>query len=263
MDEQRTIKERIDGPIATVTLSRPAQHNAFNPDMVGALTDSFHRLGKNKLIRVIILTGSGRSFCAGADLTSMKRVAGQTYEENLADAEAIYDLMFTIDHCPHPVVGRINGSAMGGGVGLVSCCDIAVAVERARFSFSEVRLGLVPAVISPFILAKIGSSNARELFLTGERIDALRASEIGLVHHVVDETLLDEKVEERVRELLESAPGAVSSAKQLIRVVSGRSKEDLRAYTTRLIAERRSSPEGEEGMDAFLEKREPWWRDRH
>ncbi len=261
MGESRTITVDIDGPIATVTLSRAEQHNAFNPDMVNALTESFGQLGRSKDVRVIILTGSGRSFCAGADLNSMKTAAENTYEDNLADAEAIYDLMFAINNCPHPVVGRINGAAIGGGVGLVSCCDIVVAVDRARFALSEVRLGLVPAVISPFVLAKIGSNNARELFLTGERISAKRAREIGLVDHVVDEPHLDERIRERVLELLKSAPGAVTSAKQLIAMVTGRSEADHRTYTTRLIAERRSSPEGREGMSAFLEKREPWWRD--
>jgi methylglutaconyl-CoA hydratase len=262
MEESRTIKEDIVGSIATVTLSRVERHNAFNPDMVNALTESFSQLGRNKDVRVIILTGSGRSFCAGADLNSMKTAANQTYEENLADAEAIFDLMLAINNCPHPVVGRINGAAIGGGVGLVSCCDIAIAVDRARFSFSEVRLGLVPAVISPFVLAKIGSSNARELFLTGERFDAIRAKEIGLVHHVSAEPQLDEKIREIVLKLIQSAPGAVTAAKQLIAMVAGRSEADLRTYTTKIIAERRSSLEGREGLGAFLEKREPWWRER-
>ncbi|MGB3715084.1 MAG: enoyl-CoA hydratase-related protein [Candidatus Promineifilaceae bacterium] len=261
MDENRTITEDIDGPIATVTLSRAEQHNAFNPDMVNALTESFGQLGRNKDVRVIILTGSGRSFCAGADLNSMKAAAENTYEDNLADAEAIFDLMTSINYCPHPVVGRINGAAIGGGVGLVGCCDITVAVDRARFGLSEARLGLVPAVISPFVIAKIGSSNARELFLTGERFDAIRAKEIGLVNHVVGEPQLDERIREIVLELMQSAPGAVTAAKQLIAMVTGRSDADLRTYTTKLIAKRRSSLEGREGISAFLEKREPWWRD--
>lgn len=262
MDESRTVKEDVVGPIATVTLSRAEQHNAFNPDMVTALTESFGQLGRNKDIRVIILTGSGRSFCAGADLNSMKAAADHTFEENLADAEAIFDLMLAINNCPHPVVGRINGAAVGGGVGLVSCCDIAIAVDRARFSFSEVRLGLLPAVISPFVIAKIGSSSARELFLTGERFDASRAKEIGLVHSVVGESHLDARISELVLELMKSAPGAITLAKQLIEMVAGKSIFELRATTTRLIAERRSSPEGREGIGAFLEKREPWWRDQ-
>jgi methylglutaconyl-CoA hydratase len=160
------------------------------------------------------------------------------------------------------VVGRINGTAIGGGVGLVSCCDIAVAVDRAHFGLSEVRLGLVPAVISPFVISKIGRSNARELFLSGGRINAKRANEIGLVHYVVDEDQLDQIVEERVQELLKSAPGAISAAKKLIQTVGGKPVEELRTYTTRLIAERRKSPEGREGMDAFLEKRDPWWREQ-
>ncbi|HET6444059.1 MAG TPA: enoyl-CoA hydratase-related protein [candidate division Zixibacteria bacterium] len=262
MDSSNPVVEQIEGPVATVQLNREKQHNAFTPEMVSALSDSFIRLGLDKSVRVVILTGRGRSFCAGADLTSMRNAATQTDTENLADAEAIFDLMLTIDCCPLPVVGRINGTAVGGGVGLVSCCDFAVAVNRAHFGLSEVRLGLVPAVISPFVISKIGPSNARELFLSGGRIDAKRAREIGLVHYVVEEDKLDQVVEERVQELLRSAPGAVSAAKKLIRTVGGKSVEELRTYTTRLIAERRKSPEGREGMDAFLEKRDPWWREQ-
>jgi methylglutaconyl-CoA hydratase len=260
MDISNAVTESINGPIATVALNRPEQHNAFTSEMVKALTDSFSRLGEDKDIRAVILSGNGRSFCAGADLNSMVAAAENSYQDNLIDAEAIYDLMSAVDNCPHPVVGRINGAAIGGGVGLVSCCDIAVAVERARFAFSEVRLGLVPAVISPFVLAKIGSNNARELFLTGERFDANRAREIGLVQHVVEESRLDATVDGRVRELVQSAPEAITAVKRLIHTVAGRSEVDIRTYTTRLIAERRSSPEGREGMSAFLNKRKPKWR---
>jgi len=261
MEHNRPVIERIDGPIVTFTLNRENQHNAFTPEMVEALTDSFTRAGNNNDFRVIILTGSGRTFCAGADLSAMKEASNFSFDENLKDAEAIFDLMYAIDSCPHPVVGRINGSAIGGGVGLVSCCDVAVAVDRARFGLSEVRLGLVPAVISPFVISRIGHSNARELFLTGERFDAQKAKEIGLLHHVTEETRLDEKVDEVIQELLKSAPEAVATAKRLIQFASGRSKEELRSYTTRLIAERRSSDEGQEGLSAYLEKREPWWRE--
>lgn len=262
MNDSRLVLESITESVVTITLNRPEQHNAFNPAMVEALTEAFCRLDARRDLRIVILTGSGRSFCAGADLASMKEAAAQTYEDNLKDAEGIFDLMAAVNECPLPVIGRINGSAIGGGMGLVSCCDITVAVERAKFGFSETRLGLVPAVISPFVIAKIGRSNARELFLTGERLDAWRAKEIGLVQHVMDEANFDEKIDERVQELLKSAPDAVRAAKRLIATVAERSRNDLRSYTTQIIAKRRSSDEGREGTNAFLEKREPWWRER-
>ena len=261
MNDRSPVLESFTNSAATITLNRPEQHNAFNPVMVKALTESFHKLGERNDIRMVVLTGSGRSFCAGADLASMKEAAAHSYEDNLKDAEGIFDLMVAVDRCPLPVVGRINGSAIGGGMGLVSCCDITVSVDRAKFGFSETRLGLVPAVISPFVIAKIGQNNARELFLTGERFDAWRAKEIGLIQHVLDEANIDEKIDERVRELLKSAPGAVRAAKRLIASVAGRSRNDLRRYTTQMIAERRSSDEGREGISAFLEKRKPWWRE--
>jgi len=260
MNDHKPITESFTDSIATVTLNRPEQHNAFNPVMVSSLTETFHRLSLRNDLRAVILTGSGRSFCAGADLASMREAASYSYEDNLKDAESIFDLMAAVDSCPHPVIGRINGSAMGGGVGLVGCCDIAVAVKRAKFGFSETRLGLVPAVISPFVIAKIGRNNARELFLTGERFDVWYAKEIGLIQHAVDEDDLHEKIDERVQEILKSAPGAARAAKRLVATVPGLSFEDLRSYTTQLIAERRSSDEGREGTEAFLEKREPWWR---
>lgn len=262
MNNRSPVLEIITDSVVTITLNRPEQHNAFNPEMVEALTEAFCRLGARRDLRMVILTGSGRSFCAGADLASMKAAAAQAYDDNLKDAERIFDLMAAVDSCPIPVIGRINGSAIGGGVGLVSCCDITVAVERAKFGFSETRLGLVPAVISPFITAKIGRSNARELFLTGERFDAWRAKEIELIQHVMDEANFDEKIDERVQELLKSAPGAARAAKRLIATVAERSRDDLRSYTTQIIAKRRSSDEGREGINAFLEKREPWWRER-
>ncbi len=261
MDEKDAVLVAIDGAVATVTLNRPKRHNAFNPAMVDMLTKTFLSIGLQEHIRVVILTGSGHSFCAGADLASMREAAGYSFEENLADGEAIFDLMVSVDRCPCPVVGRINGSAFGGGIGLVSCCDIVVAVDRAQFGFSEVHLGLAPAVISPFVLVKIGQTNGRELMLTGERFAANHAQSIGLVHHVVGEDQLDEKVGERVLELLKSAPEAVARAKVLIRDIAGKTIESKRQYTTNLIAELRSSPEGLEGLNAFLEKRDPLWRD--
>ena len=190
----------------------------------------------------------------------MRAAADYDYEQNVADAKAIFDLMLAIDHCPKPVVGRINGTAIGGGVGLVSCCDIVVAVERAKFAFSEVRLGLVPAVISPFVLRKIGEGNARHLFLTGERFNAAEALRIGLVQHVVSEEEVDEVVAERVGMLLNGAPEAQANAKELLRTVGRLPLEEQRRYTAEMLAGCRTATEGREGMGPFLEKRNPDWQ---
>lgn len=254
------VRVTLRDSVLTVTLNRPDNHNAMSPAMVAALTAVFQNLPQRKEVRVVVLTGNGRSFCAGADLAFMRAAADYTFDENVADGEAIFDLMHAIDACPLPVVGRINGAAIGGGMGLVSCCDIAVAVAGAQFGFSEVRLGLVPAVISPFVLAKIGVGNGRELFLTGERFDALRAQRIGLVQHVVAADALDAKVEECVTQLLQGAPGAQAAAKMLIRQAAYQPPAAMRDFTARLIAARRADDEGREGMSAFLEKRRPRWQ---
>jgi methylglutaconyl-CoA hydratase len=229
--------------------------------MIADLTETFRHLDGADSVRVVVLTGEGRSFCAGADLGYMRAAADYSFAENVADGEAIFDLMDAVATCRRPVVGRINGAAIGGGVGLVACCDITIAVDRALFAFSETRLGILPAVISPFVIARIGTGAARELFLTGERFDAARAREVGLVSHVVaDVPALDEAVAARIAALLQAAPGAQAEAKALLRYLSALPREDVRAYTSRLIAERRDSAEGREGMSAFLEKRRPWWQ---
>lgn len=249
-----------DGAVLTVALNRPEVHNALTPTMIRELTAVFQTIPNQKDVRVVVLTGNGRSFCAGADLSFMRAAADYTFAENVQDGEAIFDLMLMVDQCPKPVIGRVNGAAIGGGVGLVSCCDIVVAVDRAKFGFSEARLGIVPAVISPFVLAKIGADNARELFLTGERFAAVQAQRIGLVNHVVAEEALDTAVNERIAQLLQAAPGAQAAAKELIRQVSHQPKEAMRGYTANLIASLRDSKEGREGMSSFLEKRKPWWQ---
>ena len=248
------------GGVLSVALNRPEQHNALNPAIMAALTEVFAGLPGRDDVRVVVLTGHGRSFCAGADLAFMRAAADYTFEQNVADGQAIFDLMLAVDHCPQPVVGRVNGAAIGGGAGLVSCCDIVVAAERATFGFSEARLGIVPAVISPFVLARIGPGHARELFLTGERFDARRAQAVGLVNHVVPEAELDAAVAERVAQLLQAAPGAQAAVKELIHTVAFRPAENMREYTAETIARRRASDEGREGMSAFLEKRKPRWQ---
>lgn len=249
------------GSRLTITLNRPHSHNAMNPEMIASLTAAFTQIEERDDIRVVVLTGSGRSFCAGADLSTMRAAADYSFDQNVADGQAIFDLMDAINRCGKPVVGRVNGAAIGGGLGMVACCDIVVSVEGAKFGFSETRLGLVPAVISPFVLAKIGAGRGRELFLTGERFDAHTARQIGLVHYLVpDETALDERVSERISQLLLAAPGAQSDAKALIRHVAGQPMEAARQFTAELIARRRDSREGREGMNAFLEKRRPDWQ---
>ena len=260
-DNDDIVTQALSGRVLTVTLNRPDLHNALSPAIVAALTAIFADLPRRDDVGVVVLTGNGRSFCAGADLAAMRAAADYDFDQNVADGRAIFDLMLAIDHCPRPVVGRVNGPAIGGGAGLVSCCDIVVAVERAVFAFSEARLGIAPAVISPFVLAKIGPGAARELFLTGERFDARRAQAIGLVHHVVGEDALDAAVAERVGQLLQAAPGAQATVKELIHTVAFRPKESTRDYTAETIARRRASDEGREGMSAFLEKRKPWWQE--
>lgn len=258
--KEAVVLVNLHNQVATVSLNRPEQHNAFNPQMVAELTAIFRQLSRRDDIRVVVLTGKGRSFCAGADLSAMRAAADYSFAQNLADGQAIFDLMAAVDGCPKPVVGRINGAAIGGGAGLVSCCDIVVAVERAKFAFSEARLGIAPAVISPFVLAKIGPTYGRELFLTGERFDAHHARRIGLAHHLTSDEALDDKVAERVDELLQAAPGAQAAIKELIPAVAYQPKEAQRDLTTELIAQRRASDEGREGMSAFLEKRPPSWQ---
>ena len=223
MDEtNEAVTQSLSGGVLTVTLNRPDQHNAMNPAIMAELTRIFGEMPGRDDVRVVVLTGNGRSFCAGADIAAMRAVADYTFDQNVADGEAIFDLMLAVDRCPRPVVGRVNGAAIGGGAGLVSCCDIVIAVERATFAFSEARLGIVPAVISPFVLSRIGPAHARELFLTGERFDARRAQAIGLVHHIAAEAELDAIVAERVAQLLEAAPEAQATIKELIHAVAFR-----------------------------------------
>lgn len=260
MPNYETIQLKRQNDVLTVVLNLPASHNAINRRMLDELTNTFAELTEEQSIRVVIITGNGRSFCAGADLSMMKESAEATYEENKQNALAIFDLMQVVNNCPKPVVARVNGAAFGGGVGLVACCDIAIAVESARFGFSEVRLGLVPSVISPFVLNKVGSTHARELFLSGERFDARHAKEIGLIHHVVAPDELDLTVAEKVRRLLDAAPAAQRSAKELLRRFDSVQVSDYGDFTSDLIARLRASEEGQEGMTAFLEKRHPKWR---
>lgn len=257
---EHILVEQAEG-VATVTLNRPQSHNALTPEMIKGLRETFDELGGDDQIRIVVLRGRGRSFCAGADLGAMRAAAEYSYEENVADSEAIFDLMSTLSSCPKPVVAAVQGAAIGGGVGLVSCCDISIAVSGTIFAFSEVRLGILPAVISPFVTNRMNAGAVRELFLTGERFDAERALAAGLVQHVVEsETALEELLQERIRLLLQAAPGAQAAVKELLREIQRRPDSELRGYTSQFIAHRRASDEGREGMSAFLEKRKPWWQ---
>jgi methylglutaconyl-CoA hydratase len=258
MDLER-LQLETEGPVARVWLNRPEARNAFDGLMVTELRKTlFHLFGLDS-VRVVVLGGRGPSFCAGGDLTWMKAMAGFTRDENLGEAQALADLFFTVYESPKPVVARVHGAALGGGAGLVAACDIPIAALGTQFGFTEVRLGLIPAVISPYVLRKIGESAARELFLTGERFEAVRAQEIGLVRAAVPPEDLDAAVDARVKELLQAAPRAVAEAKALVREVGYRRVEDVQRYTVERLADIRASAEGQEGMRAFLEKRKPYW----
>ncbi len=255
--ERERLQLELDGPVARVWLNRPEARNAFDGLMVTELSQTLFDLGSRDGVRVVVLGGRGPSFCAGADLEWMKAAAGFTREENLREAQALADLFFTVYNSPKPIVARVQGAALGGGSGLVAACDIPVAALGTQFGFTEVRLGIIPAVISPYVIAKIGESAARELFLTGERFEAVRAAEIGLVRAAVPPEDLDAAVEGRVKELLQAGPRAVAEAKALIREVAWNRVENIQRYTVERISDLRASPEGQEGMRAFLEKRKP------
>lgn len=254
-----SVEHSHQGRIATVTLRRPEVHNAFNAQIIEELIAAFTELGRNEQLHGVVLTGDGPSFSAGADLSMMKSATAFSEEQNLNDALRLADLLSTINTFPCPVIGRINGTAMGGGVGLVSVCDIVIAAESARFAFSEVKLGIAPAMISPFVVHKIGMSNARVLFVTGERFSATRAREVGLVHSIVPLEHLNDAVQKAVNELLSSAPQALRVCKTLALSVGQMDDETARNYTASTIARLRVSDEGQEGLRSFLEKRKPRW----
>ncbi|NNC54864.1 MAG: enoyl-CoA hydratase/isomerase family protein [Pseudomonadales bacterium] len=246
--------------IATVTLNNGDRHNAFDDKMIEELSDIFRALGEDATVRVVVLEAEGKSFSAGADLAWMKRMSGYSREENYADAEKLAEMLHLLYSLDKPTIARVQGAAFGGGVGLVSCCDIAIASLRASFSFSEVKLGLVPATISPYVIAAIGPHAARRYFSTAERFDAETALRLGLVSEVVEEQALDERIETIATCILANGPKAVAIAKQLVADVQYQSIDaNLRRRTSELIANVRSSEEGREGLGAFLEKRHPAW----
>jgi methylglutaconyl-CoA hydratase len=256
------LTERVDiGGIATLTLDRPDRHNAFDDAVIAELTASLERLGSQDGVRAVVLASTGRSFSAGADLEWMRRMAGYSEAENQADAEALARMLHALDRLPRPTLALVQGPAYGGGVGLVACCDVAIASERASFCLTEVKLGLTPATISPYVVNAIGPRQARRYFITAEVISAARAQEIGLVHEVVPEPELEVARDRVLGALLQGAPAAQADAKALVFLREGRAVDAALAQeTSRRIAQRRASPEGREGLGAFLSKRSPSWR---
>jgi len=253
---------RIDrtGSIHRIVLDRADRRNAFNDAMIAGLTEAFRGAGSDPDARVVILAGEGEAFCAGADLEWMRRAADLSEEQNRADARRMADMFESIASCPRPVIARVHGGCLGGGVGLVAACDIAIAARDAVFGFSEVRLGLVPAVISPYVLAKVRAGDASRYFLTGERFDADEALRIGLVQIVVEAGNLDATVDALVAEIAQGAPGAQAEAKRLLREIPPLDPDAAKETTTAWIARLRASAEGREGIRAFLERRAPAWR---
>ncbi len=261
MSDSPVTTTRDDRGVATVTLARPEVRNAFGPEMMDAIRGAFDALREDDDVRCVVLTGEGNAFSAGADLNWMKSMAQYTFEENVADSRQLEQLFRTVDSFPRPVVARVNGHALGGATGLIACVDIAVAVRGAKLGFTEARLGLAPAVISAYVQPKIGYSNARRYFLTGEVFDADRAYDLGLVHEVCDPDDLDATTERVVGEVLAAGPTAQTAIKRLIREVED-AAPDLEAVaelTIPVISRLRASEEGQEGMGAFFDKRRPAW----
>jgi methylglutaconyl-CoA hydratase len=260
MSDYEHLSRTGEGPVTTVTLRRPEARNALDAALVGEVARCFEELAEDESVRVVVLTGEGPSFCAGADVGYMRDTSKFSYEENLEDARRLADMFLAVDDLPKPVVARVRGGAIGGGAGLVAAADVAVAEEGARFAFSEVRLGIAPVTIAPFVVRKIGYSQARALFLTGERFGADLAREIGLVHEVVPEEELDATVERVAAQLLQGGPAAQAAIKEALRQVEATEPVEALGIMTQLIAELRVGEEGQEGLGAFLEKREPFWR---
>ena len=256
-----TLDIQIEGRVAKVFLNRPEVRNAFNDGVITELAETFSRLGQDPGVRVIVLGGHGKAFCAGADLNWMKSMAGYGWEDNRADATRLAEMLWAIYSCPLPVVGRLHGDCYAGGMGLAACCDVLVAAEGMQFCLSEARLGLLPATISPYVMRAMGEQAARRYFITAERFSAAQARAMGFVHELVAPDALDAKVDEIVALLVANGPAAVKACKRLVQDFAGREiTPDLRAETARRIADIRASDEGREGVQAFLNKREPAWR---
>ena len=259
MGSYETILVERTGSVAHVIFNRSDVRNALNADMIAEITACFRALAAEADLRAVVLAGAGAAFSGGADINYMRAGLDLGESENEADALRLADMFASIEDCPVPVIARVHGAALGGGSGLITACDIVVAATDSLFGFTEVRLGIVPAVISPFVLRKIGQSHARALFVTGERFNASRALSIGLVHEVVDAGALDAAVQQKIDGILAAGPEAVRVAKRIARTVGAMSADEAREWTAATTAARRAAAEGQEGLRAFLEKRKPAW----
>jgi len=257
----RRVNTEIDSRgVARVTINNPEKRNAFDDQIIAQLTEAFTAIASNPDVRVMVLGSEGKNFSAGADLGWMQRMANYSYEENLRDANALALMLQTLNRMPQPTIARVQGAAFGGGIGLISCCDIAIATTSANFSLSEVKLGLVPATISPYVIAAIGERAARRYFITAETFDGHTAKQIGLINEVVDTEHLDTQVKQITDALMANGPAAIAAAKQLIFDISGKAMDqDIIDHTCKTISAIRVSDEAQEGLNAFLEKRKPHW----
>ena len=252
---------RPSAHVAEVWLNRPDVRNAFNDEVIAELTAAFAQLARDAQVRVVVLSGRGKAFCAGADLNWMRAMADYSWEQNREDAQRLADMLWTLDQCPVPVVGRVQGDCYAGGMGLAAICDVLVASRNVTFCLSEARLGLLPATISPYVVRAMGPQAARRYFVTAERFSAAQAHAMGLVHELCEPEALDAKVAEIVATLVANGPAAVKACKQLVRDIAGQElTEALRAETARRIADIRASSQGKEGVQSFLGKRSPNWQ---
>ena len=254
-----TIKIDQRGPVAWVILNRPEIRNAFNNVMISEIAEAFRAINQRKDLRIVVVTGEGNAFCAGADLKWMGDVLKYTYDENLKDSLKLAEMFHLMFTCPLPTIARVNGPAIGGGCGIAAVCDIVIASDKAVFSLSEVKLGLVPACISPYVIRRMGDKNCREFFLTGERLTAERALAAGLANQVTPHDKLDDAVNARIEQLVSSGPQALAMCKELLEKAPNIPEPEVGKYTAEVIARLRMGDEGQEGMKAFFEKRKPKW----
>ncbi|NUM33338.1 MAG: enoyl-CoA hydratase/isomerase family protein [Candidatus Brocadiae bacterium] len=259
MKEYKTLVVSVSKGILSVVLNRPEIHNAFDENVIQELNEAFVAAKEDKSIRCLVLSGQGASFCAGADMNWMRKMKNYSYEKNYEDAYLLSEMLYRLYALPFPTIAKINGSAFGGGVGLVSACDISIAASCASFSLSEVKLGLVPACISPYLLGRIQPGVLRRFFLTGERFDAGKAKEIGLINEIVPKEELDQKVAEFTEKILSCGPNSLAMAKEILEKVPGMRPEEYMRTTAEWIAKLRIGQEAQEGLSAFLEKRKPQW----
>jgi len=254
-----TLKLKHDKNVLTIFLNRPDVHNAMNEKLMTELIDCFKKINEDKKTRIVIITGTGKSFCAGADLNWMKNMVNYSFEENVKDSKLLLDLYNSIYNCKKPVIAKVNGHAFGGGIGLFAACDLAIATSECKFAFSEVKLGIIPSVISTFIVRRIGLSNMKRLFLTGERIDSEYAQKIGLVDFIAIPDKIDEIVNKYITIFNSSGPNAMIQVKDLVNNYEKKTIENYKEHTVKKISELRVSEEGQEGINAFLEKRKSKW----